>query len=165
MQNTGILRAHCGSGFLLHHQICFALRARAHLPQIVPGVDPAVMPVIPAEIQGIPTHGLRVLGTGRLLEHGQQRRRRTWRLTRPPVIGLALLFTGSAGTSVPQPLEGVMAFVPVGPLNIHSRAGSDVHVHRFGVSKRHDFSIAQGAGLSPAGNPIARDSISRAMLM
>src|SRR5258708_2011396 len=99
------------------------------------------MGVIPAEIQRITPHGLNVLGPGPLLVHGKQSRCGFGRLARPAMSVLALLLTGGARARITQPLEGVMTLVSVVPLNVHSCAGGDVHIHRFGSRKRHSFSI------------------------
>src|SRR5260370_19716190 len=99
------------------------------------------MGVIPAEIQRITPYSLNILGPGPLLVHGKQCRGRFGRLSRAAMSVLAIFLTGGARAGIAQPLEVVVALVPVIPLNVHSCTGGDVHIHRFWVRKRHSFSI------------------------
>jgi len=123
--------------------------ALAEFAQVVPGIDTAGVAVIPGNVQRIFTHRLHFLGPGRLLVHWQQAGGLLRGLARIAMVRVALFSAGSAGTGVPQPLEGEVGAMAVVPLNVHSGAGGDVDFDGFGVNHGHMDSIYMGLYSDP----------------
>lgn len=128
--------ARCPDGPMSRSQAFLTL---AHLAQIVPGINPAGMSVIPVEAQGIPAYRLHFSGLHRFLVHRQQLRGLFHRLAGLPSRLLAFFIAGSAWARVPKPLKTVLGPVTVIPFNVHSGTGGHVHFHRFRGREAHEF--------------------------
>ena len=68
------------------------------------------------------------------------------RLTRLPAGFATLVVTQCTGTGIAQERKWVVGGVAVLPLDVHSRAGGQVHFDRFRVWSSHTFSIRPGVG-------------------
>ena len=111
--------------------------ALAEFAQVVPGIDPAGVAVIPGNVQRIFTHRLHFLGPGWLFVHRQQRGRLLGGLAGIAMVRVALFSAGGAGACVTQPLEGEVGAMAVVPLDVHPGAGGDVDFDGFGVDHGH----------------------------
>ena len=97
--------------------------------QIIPGINPALVPIIPVKADRIPPHGCHRLRPRRSLIHRQQRLWFRFRLTRPASRFLPLIVARRARTCIAQPGKCPVAAVPVLPLNLHAGAAALVHAH------------------------------------
>src|SRR6266849_5549461 len=111
----------------------------AVFPQVVPGIDPAGMSVIPADIQCISANRSHFIWPHRLLIHRQDRGHLLHRLSRLPIVTVPFFCAGGAGAGIAQPLKAVMGAVVVLPHNIYPGAGGFVHFYGFWSRYSHKF--------------------------
>src|ERR1700677_3920528 len=106
---------------------CTASLALATAAKVIPGVDPALVAVIPAKADGVAAdRGYRFRPCRRLV-HLQQRGRLGLRLAWLAAGGSAFLMAGGAGAGIAQPGKVPAALVPVLPVDLHARAGRLLH--------------------------------------
>jgi|HubBroStandDraft_5_1064220.scaffolds.fasta_scaffold288383_1 hypothetical protein len=98
-------------------------------PQIIPGINPALMPIIPVKADRVPPHWRHRLRPRRSLIHRQQRLRFRLRHTRPASRFLPLIMARRARTSIAQPRKCPVATVPVFPIDLHAAAACLVDTH------------------------------------
>src|SRR5919109_1006207 len=130
------------------HRLAFC--TGAHIPQELPGVEPEVVIVIPAKFDGIAAHRFDLVRLGRRLKHRQRTGRKLGRVSRL-TAGLATFFIAQgARTGISKEGKAVVRNMPVLPLDFHTGAGGNVHLHRLGFCPRLPvFSIAQRARDEP----------------
>lgn len=110
--------------------------------QIVPGVNSALMAVIPMEADGVMSYGSHGFRARRRLIHRQQRLRfRLW-LAGSASGFFALIMAGGTWTSITQPCKAPMAAMAVLPDDFHSGAFGleDAHLGR-GLCFRRKFAL------------------------
>src|SRR5580698_4476103 len=97
--------------------------------QIIPGINPAPVPVVPLEADRVIAHRARRLRPRRRLIHRQQRSRLRLPLARLPPLRLALFVAGRAWTGVPQPRKTPPAAMPIFPVDLETLARRLLHPH------------------------------------
>jgi hypothetical protein len=110
-----------------------ALRARTILPQIKPRINSQIVLIVEGKLQRILAHRLRRQSLHRRLEHRQSPRRQLRHFARLPSRLRPLIPAKCAGTSVPQIRKRIDRPVPILPLDLHPRPGSQMNHHRFGI--------------------------------
>ena len=105
-----------------------ARRTLAMFAQVVPGIDAALVTVVPFEVNSVLSNRIRRFRPQLGFIHRQQRRSLLDRNARLASIGGTLLRTGGTRTRIPQPLKGIAARVTVFPFDINTRAGGDVYL-------------------------------------
>jgi hypothetical protein len=104
-----------------------ALRAKAMTPKIFPGVDPALVSVVPNETDRIAADRRNRLRPGRSLVHLQQRGRLRLRLSRLTPGSSPFFMTSRTRTSITQPTERPTTLVAILPVDLHARTGGLLH--------------------------------------
>src|SRR5216684_4770247 len=111
----------------------------AVFPQVVPGINPAGVPIIPVDVQRVPANRSHFVGPHRLFVHGQDGDRLLHRLSRFAIVAVPFLRARGAGTRIAQPLKAVVRAVIVLPHNIYPSAGGFVHFYGFWSRYGHNF--------------------------
>lgn len=106
-----------------------ALRALAHGSQIVPGINPAGMAIVPIETNGISSDRVGIVWPYWRFVYGQSGFRFRSRLTWLAARGFAFIDTGRARASVPQPLKRPVTCMSIRPLYGHAGTASFVHLN------------------------------------
>jgi hypothetical protein len=88
--------------------------------KVVPGIDPALVAIVPMKTNRITANGRDYFRPGRFFVHLQQTRRLWLRLARLAPVSPALLMTSCTRASIAQPGEGPMALMPILPVDLHS---------------------------------------------
>ena len=97
--------------------------------QKIPRIDPARMPILPVELDGVTADAVRACGLGRSGIHGQQGSRFGFRLASFAPLGIAFVDAGGAGARIAKPCEIPCASVPVLPVDLETGALGDLHAH------------------------------------
>src|ERR1700744_2162280 len=92
-------------------------------PKVVPGIDPALVAVVPAKADRISPHWGNRLRAGRFLVHLQESRRLWLRHSGLPPGSPTLFMASSTGASLAQPGESPVALVAVLPVDLHAGPG------------------------------------------
>jgi hypothetical protein len=104
-----------------------AQRTNAMAAKVIPGINPALVPVVPMETYCIPANRRNRLRPGRSLIHLQQRRRLWLRLSRLTPASSAFFVTSSTRASITQPPERPATLVAILPVDLHACTGSLLH--------------------------------------
>src|SRR5215469_4346353 len=94
-----------------------ALMAGTHFPQILPGINPQVVIIVPRKLDGVPAYTLRGDRLRRGLENHQRSGSLLRRLSRMPSTVSPLLFAHRARTSIPQVCKPIVRNMPIRPRN------------------------------------------------
>src|SRR5208282_1800281 len=129
-----------------------AFVARTDFTQELPGIDAKVVIVVPGKADGIFTDCLGGNRPGGGFEHGKHAGSELGRLTGFAPGLVALFIAHGAGAGISQVDKIVVRNVAVSPLDVHARAGGEVHFDRLGICGRsgrlkrglHVFSIVYG---------------------
>jgi hypothetical protein len=97
--------------------------------QIIPGINPARVPVIPLEADRVIAHRARRLGPRRSLIHRQQASRLRFALAWLPTLCLAFFVARRARTSIAQPYKAPSAAMSIFPVDLEPLAGRLLHSH------------------------------------
>src|SRR5271156_656223 len=106
---------------------CTAQVALATAAEVIPGVDPSLVAVIPVKADGVAADGRNRLGPCRCFVQLQQRGRLRLLLAWLAAGCSALLMAGGARAGVAQPGEVPAALVAVFPVDLHAGAGRLLH--------------------------------------
>jgi len=98
-------------------------------PQIIPGINPARMPIVPMKTESIPPHRRHGIRPRRSLVHRQQCLWMRLRLTRPAPGFLPLLMAGRARAGIAQPAESPLAPVSILPVDLKACPLGLVHAN------------------------------------
>jgi hypothetical protein len=106
---------------------CTARAALATAAKVIPGIDPALVAVIPAKADSVAADRGNRLWPWRRFVHLQQRGRLRLRLAWLTAGCSALFVAGGARTGIPQPGEVPAALMSILPVDFHARAGRLLH--------------------------------------
>lgn len=115
-----------------------ALLTGAPPTQVVPGIDSALVTVVPGKVDGVITRLGNFDGAHLWLEHLQRSSHRRSGLIRLTSGFLPLLVTSRTGTGVAQISEGIGALVTILPADFHGGAAGSVDLDRGGLDCAHD---------------------------
>src|SRR5277367_5906666 len=107
------------SGVSLAFHANFAL---AHSSQILPRINPALVPITPFELHGIFANRCHLQRLHRSLIHLKQSLLLRLRHSREPSRLLSLFMTRRARTGIPQPCKRPHTLVPVLPVDLDASA-------------------------------------------
>ncbi len=103
--------------------MCFALFARANIPQKLPGINAQFVAVVPVEFDGIFAHAFGGDWFGFFFEHGQFAGLGFGRFSRFAFGFFPFVVTERAGARVAQIYERIVGAVAVLPFDVHAVAG------------------------------------------
>ena len=92
--------------------------------------------VVPMEAHGIFAYRRNLIGLDRRLEHRERIRVLRLGIARQPVLLDASIFAEGTRASIAQPAKGVVAVMPVFPVDIHAGPGRDVDAHVFRLNRQ-----------------------------
>jgi hypothetical protein len=114
-------------------RLSLAFRARTVPSQEVPRIDSAAMAIVPMEIDRIFPHWIDLNRTSRFLVHRQGTGFGLRGFPDFASAGFAFFVAGCTWTRIAQPRKGVMALMPILPLNVHALTGALLHLHRLRI--------------------------------